>query len=234
MSPSERRSIYIPRHLIGVLDLRDEDGDMPDLSGRVAAILDRYAHLTLRPEVVPDLAEAEWSLILDACNGWASWASWAEASETLMTGLALEVADHVRLNDAGEKWGLGEEACEALVRRLTELAPAATLAVVERVERFWRRSGWPHDAGFVAARIHPTDRPDLAYEVTGETVRRVREPRFRLPMRPGAEGGWVGGEPDWLDTPPPDAGTLARWMREAGDAFAAVRAATRRNVSPKS
>lgn len=147
--PSERLSIYIPERLLPAIgpQLADREG----LSSRIAAIIDRYEQIVQTS--CPPLTRAEWHLLLDACNGWASW---SEAGETLMTGLALEVADHVRLNDAASKWGLTPEQAANLVARLCSSA-AETMAVLERVERFWRAHELPTDEAMSVAGIVPTE-----------------------------------------------------------------------------
>jgi len=148
---TERRSIYVPDHLWDFLDL-PADGD--GLSSRVAAIVDRYRQIVWAPGACERWTRPEWLLVLDACNGWASW---AEAGETLMTSIWAEVADHVRLNDAAAKWGLSAEQAEALAADLRSLTAAGTMAVLERVERFWRRADLPTAEAMAAARIRPTD-----------------------------------------------------------------------------
>jgi hypothetical protein len=149
MSPSDRVSIYLPEHLRGVVDLVSGD---PGLSARIASILDRYRHLVRVSR--PALTRAEWCLVLDGCSGWATP---QEPAELLLSGLALEVQDHIRLNDAGEKWGLTTAQCDALLGRLIALRPVETLAVMELVERFWRRSGLETDEAMREAGIVPTD-----------------------------------------------------------------------------
>jgi len=149
MSPSERVSIYLPDRLRAVLDVPE---GKQGLSARIAAVIDRYQYVTQR--AAPALSRAEWCLVLDACNGWAAW---AEAGETLMTGLAAEVEDHVRTTAAHQKWGLTAEQCADLVRRLRDTDGAGTMAVIERVERFWRRPDLHTDAAMAAAGIQLSD-----------------------------------------------------------------------------
>lgn len=149
MSGSKKQSIYIPDHLRPVIDLHAEQP--PGLSNRIAAIIDRYGHLTGQ---CPQFSRAEWCLILDACNGWPSW---SEAGEMLMTGVGAEVADHIDLHKAGEKWGLTSEQCRSLVERVAALDAVGVMSLVERIERFWRRSGMETDAALKAAGIEPTN-----------------------------------------------------------------------------
>jgi len=216
MAPTQRTRIWLPDHLRAALDIPEGESG---LSARLAAIVDRYQWLTAD---CPPMLLAEWMVLLDACNGWASW---AEAGETLMVGLAHEVHDAIGLNGLGAKWGLTAEQGRQLVDRLRNLPPVDLLAVVERVERFWRRATWPTDAALMASGIHPVDAPELAYEPTADGVRRTAPPRFRAAMAATADGGAESGEVRWIDHPPADAAELARLMREAGEAWAATEAA---------
>ena len=143
---SKRSYIFIPDVLRGLLDLHISDSP----SNRVCAILDRYEVL-LRGQQ-PSFARYEWMLILAACNGWATW---AEAGESLMIGLAVEVADHVRMNRGHEQWDLTEEQGLDVARRLAEMPAIQRIAVVELVERFWRRHELPTDEAMKAAGIVP-------------------------------------------------------------------------------
>lgn len=129
MSPSTRRSIYIPDHLAQALDIDAADTDdtgTESRSGRIAAILSRYRYLIQTAAV--EFTRAEWCLILDAMNGWAA------------VGVAAEVADHIRLNNATEHWNLSDDAAADLLERLQALTPAETLYFIECAERFWRRA----------------------------------------------------------------------------------------------
>jgi len=147
MSPSERLSIYLPDRLRRIIDIDAEQ--TPGLSNRIAAIVDRYGVIITE---CPAFRRSEWLLMLDACNGWASW---SEAGETLMVGLAAEVEDHIRLNDAGAHWQINSADCQVLVARLAGLSRAETMAVLERIERFWRRPAADADAAMQEAGICP-------------------------------------------------------------------------------
>lgn len=76
----------------------------------------------------------------------------------------------------------------------------------------------------IAAGIRPTDRPDWAYEVCGNTVIRTAIPRFSASHVKQADGSWTanGDNIRWLDEPPMDAALLAQWMRECGEVFAVI------------
>lgn len=141
---STRSSVYIPTRLRELLDL---DSQVEGLSGRLAAICDRYSVLVAE---CPRLSRAEWMVLLDVCNGWASWSA---AGETLMGGLAIEVADGCRLNGTHDKWGLTREQADELVGRLHAMGRLETIATIERVERFWRRSQMGTEEAMRAAGI---------------------------------------------------------------------------------
>jgi len=141
---SDRVSLYIPDRLAPILDLQAERGE--SLSGRLAAIVDRYGWIVR--DDPPAFPRNEWCLILDACNGWASW---AEAGETLMGGVAANVADHAALNAADEKWHLSRDEVRDLVARLNGLSRAQTCQVIECIERFWRRCELPTYEALAAA-----------------------------------------------------------------------------------
>jgi hypothetical protein len=143
-------SIYLPDHLSAALD-KPESGEFA-ASNRIAAIIDRYHAIVSSPTHCPAISSAGWCLILDACNGWASW---AEAGTTLMCGIAANVEDHAKFNAAGEKWELSEAQVAALVARLNDLTPAETMSIIERIERFWRRSGMYTDSAMAASGIVP-------------------------------------------------------------------------------
>jgi len=214
-----KRTIYIPDHLRDVLDIGDDE-QMPGLSARLAAIVDRYGRLVAD---CPPLSRAQWCLILDACNGWATP---MEPGETLLTGLPLEVADHVKLNNAGEKWNLSAAECERLVNRLAELTITEAVSIVERVERFWRRPAMDTDIALAASGIVPTDWLPPAYqveglEVEGLEVTRRWPPRFRMRFARRDDGGCETIATEQIDELPAEPAFVARLMREAGDALAA-------------
>lgn len=59
------------------------------------------------------------------------------------------------------------------------------------------------------------------FELTGRVVTHTARPRFTMIFKPNAEGGWDGGEVEFIDKPPLDAALLAKLAREAGDFFGA-------------
>jgi len=133
-----------------ILDLREGEEDNEGMSQRIAAIIDRYSQVIARS--CPAFTRGEWCCILDACNGWVNW---AEAGETLMLGIAAEVSDAIELNGLNEKWDLSAEQGRDLVKRLGALSSAETMAVIERIERFWRRCDLDTDEAMSAAGIVP-------------------------------------------------------------------------------
>jgi hypothetical protein len=135
---ANRTSIYIPDHLRRIIDQEANQDGGESLSGRLASIVDRFGLICDRH--TPAFSRAEWCLMLDACNGWASW---SQAGQTLMLGVAAEVADAVR--------------CAALVGGLRAMTVAETIATVERIERFWRRGALPTDAAMAGAGIVPIE-----------------------------------------------------------------------------
>lgn len=143
---SKRVSVYVPDRLLPIL------GEGDSMSCRLAAVVDRYSVVV--DQHTPELTRSEWCMILDACNGWATW---SEAGETLMGGIALEVHDAFVVSMTADKWGMSQEQAIALVERLRGLTAAETIAVVERIERFWRRADLDTDAAMADAGIVPTE-----------------------------------------------------------------------------
>jgi len=147
--PSDRKSIYLPDKFDDLLDLRDDSGG--GISQRIAAILDRYG--VICREDCPTLSRGEWGCVLEACSGWASW---AEAGQTLQAGIALEVHDYWLIDEwltEQNQWDLTRDQVEALVTRLRDCTRAQTMAIVERIERFWRRAQMPTEDAYREAWI---------------------------------------------------------------------------------
>lgn len=101
-------------------------GPEANRSSTVSAMISRYARICERCR--PDLTEPEWNLIRDALNGcWltdhpCSWAS-------------VEIADHVRLNQADQKWKVDWPKTKAKIETFTE---GEWTAIVDAVEIWWR------------------------------------------------------------------------------------------------
>lgn len=162
---SSRHSIYIPDHLRPAIDLEGSD---ESLSGRLATILDRYLQIVRRQ--CPRLSRAEWMVILDVCNG--TMFGSGVPGETILAGLrgatvapdgrihgeatttlALEVADGCDYHSTHAKWGLDRGQADDLIARLGRLTIAEQVAVIERIERFWRRAELQTDAAVAQAWI---------------------------------------------------------------------------------
>jgi len=90
---------------------------------------DRYGEIMRRS--VPRMPLNHWLLTFDAMNG-----TWLMDHPAMAAhGLAHNVHDAIRLNDAAGKWHV--EDADALVRHLGEMPFAEQLAVVDACERFW-------------------------------------------------------------------------------------------------
>lgn len=134
-----------------LLDARTRD----DLSASLVAKRDLERYYTVLANSVREVqaalgGEKGACLVCDALNG--VWLTEASA-----VGLAwAEVADHIRLNGAAEKWGLTEDEAADLVERLRDLSPGATATLVDAVERWWHdapagddREEWLRRAGLI-------------------------------------------------------------------------------------
>jgi hypothetical protein len=102
-------------------------------SGAIASVnLGRY--FWLLGQSLPDFSEAEWNLLRDACNGWATT---SEPPEILVQGLKLQVADVIANDFLDSKWQVDKD---MLAEKLHKLTPLQAIAVVESIERWWARS----------------------------------------------------------------------------------------------
>lgn len=97
-------------------------------SHRINQIADRYTEI-LRRTSLPELSDAEWSLLRDACNG-----TLHEPAAMIRGALAQGVSDAVALDGLDGKWGVDGA---ALVERLRGLEFAQEVRVVEEIERWW-------------------------------------------------------------------------------------------------
>lgn len=104
---------------------------LSEVTGTAVSInLERYFWL-LDATKIP-FSEAQWNLLRDACNGWATT---MEAPETLAQGLAIQVEDSIDFNQLDQKWRVdGKE----LVNALKVLKPIQSIAVIEAIECYWR------------------------------------------------------------------------------------------------
>lgn len=92
--------------------------------------LSRY--LCLLSAVTPQFTEAEWNLLYDSCNGWATQ---LEPPETLAQGLTLQVEDATREQGLYQKWNVEP----GLIDRLYQLTLLEAIAVIHKIEQFWNR-----------------------------------------------------------------------------------------------
>lgn len=118
------RNIYLTPDAAAALAARST-GDR-DVSRAACRMLERYAEVARRCR--PELSEAEWSLLRDACNGW------AVEPASAVAWLPLQVDDAIRLDELDRKWGVDGP---ALIERLRRLDYAGCLAVLDEIERWW-------------------------------------------------------------------------------------------------
>lgn len=107
------------------------DGDAP-LGSTARRDLTRYYQVVQDELRRLPFSREEVLLTLDAMNGVI-----VDPPAMYRAALALDVADHIRLNGADEKWGVDGA---ALVRRLESLSPGTMMALCDLAERFWSRS----------------------------------------------------------------------------------------------
>lgn len=97
-----------------------------DRSAVASRMMERYAEVCRRS--LPELSEAEWSLLRDSLNGW------APEPAASVGWLAMGVRDSIELDGLDTKWGVDSS---ALLERLENLDYAGCCAVLDAVER-WR------------------------------------------------------------------------------------------------
>lgn len=115
----------------------DSSGDAP-LGSTARRDLERY-YAVIRDELKRlQLTQREVLLILDAMNGVI-----VDPAEMYRSTILLDVADHIRLNAADEKWDIDGD---GLIRKLEALSPGTLMALVDLAERFWARSEEAADA----------------------------------------------------------------------------------------
>ena len=98
------------------------------MSHRLAQIADRYSEI-MRRTPLPDLSDAEWSLLRDALNG-----TLHEPAAMIRGALALGVEDGISLDGLDGKWGVDGA---ALAGKLRSLTYAQEVRLVEEIERWW-------------------------------------------------------------------------------------------------
>lgn len=107
-------------------------GDDAPLGSTARRDLERY-YQVVRDELRQlQLTQREVLLVLDAMNGVI-----VDPPQMYRSTLLLDVADHIRLNAADEKWDIDGE---GLIRRLESLSPGTLISLVDLAERFWARS----------------------------------------------------------------------------------------------
>ena len=93
--------------------------------------LDRY--FWLLETAMPKLSEAEFNLLCDACNGWASS---YEPPEVVAQGLVMQIEDAINYEQLAQKWAVDGT---ALIAQLQTLSALETLALVEAIEKYWSK-----------------------------------------------------------------------------------------------
>lgn len=128
-----RYSIYSSEALEKALAERmphgDAEGNLRSRSATITAMVDRYAEICKRS--LPSMPLNYWLLVFDAMNG--CWL--LDHPAMVASGLAHNVYDACRLNDAGSKWRVDET--NQLVEQLAALPFAGQIAVIDACERFW-------------------------------------------------------------------------------------------------
>lgn len=137
LTPQRKRSpaklsLTIDPEVIRHLDLRGEER-----SPVVSRDLERYYRLLAetRPTLRERFSPAEISLVIDACNGWATWMEPFD----LLRLIWANVEDSIRLDGLDQKWEIPDP--PGLVQRLKSLSPVEVLALCDAVERFWHAVG---------------------------------------------------------------------------------------------
>ena len=105
-------------------------GDPESLSGVINRTVDRYRETVRRSRY--DLQPAELDAVCDALQSWL-----AEPAATIANGPALEVEDALR-DGLAERHGIDGP---LLVMKLRMLTFAQEVALVDAVERYWRKVG---------------------------------------------------------------------------------------------
>ena len=90
--------------------------------------LSRYLFLVSK---APDFSQAEWDLMRDACNGWATT---NEQPQTLAEGLLQKVHCSIFYGQLAAKWNVN---AADLLARLDCLKPVEAIAIIHAIEKFW-------------------------------------------------------------------------------------------------
>lgn len=106
-------------------------GDGDSLSGALNRIVDRYGEICRRTRVEDRFTPAELDALRSVVNGWL-----AEPAATIAGGLALELEDAGP--EIGDQFGIDRA---ALLGKLRALTFAEEVALVDAIERYWRKVG---------------------------------------------------------------------------------------------
>lgn len=125
--PVIKKPISLLPDLAAQIDMRGDN-----FSGTLSRHLERYFAMLdrARREIRAELSDAEASLIIDALNG----TLFADTISPAM--LAAEIEDAV--GDLAEKWSVDGS---ALVKKMQTWSYCKNLAMIDAVERWWRRVG---------------------------------------------------------------------------------------------
>lgn len=118
---AEKFSIYAGEPMAIILAGHEENR-----SARINQVCRDF--LTSVADVVPEMAQAEWSAVVDATNGMFG------ADRDTYRFMWAEVAD---FDGLGEKWGIDQQ---ALAARIRGLSIPELIAVAEVSRRFWALS----------------------------------------------------------------------------------------------
>lgn len=120
---AKRTSTYLTDHTLRIA------GDGDSLSGALNRIVDRYGEICRRLRVEDQFTPAELDALRAVANGWL-----ADPAATIAGGLALEVADA-----DPEQLEAFDVDRAALLGKLRALDYAHEVALVDAIERYWRK-----------------------------------------------------------------------------------------------
>lgn len=128
---AKRTSTYLTDRTLQVA------GDGDSLSGALNRIVDRYGEICRRLRVEDRFSSAELDVLRAVANGWL-----AEPAATIAGGLALEVAD-----TESEEFEAFDVDRAALLSKLNDLNFAEEVALVDGIERYWRKVSGSSEEG---------------------------------------------------------------------------------------
>lgn|SRR5574340_1298053 len=129
---SIKTSTHLTDRTLAVVDerMKPRGKSNTNLSGTINRIADRYGEIMRRTRVEDRFTPAELDALRAVANGW-----FAEPAATIAGGLALEFEDSM------------EDGCpdgvdpSELLAKLRALTYAEDVALVDSIERYWRRVG---------------------------------------------------------------------------------------------